>query len=63
MSGSNKLIKGMDEETWRRFIAFCKLKNINVNNQLKEILDEFLNKNLRQLLQPTAKPNKKVGKK
>jgi len=28
---SNKLIKEMDEETWRRFIAFCKLKNVKVN--------------------------------
>jgi Trp operon repressor len=43
---SNKLIKDMDEETWRRFIAFCKLKNIKANDQLKEILEEFLNKNL-----------------
>ena len=43
---ANKLIKEMDEETWRRFIAFCKLKNINVNNQLKDILDDYLEKNL-----------------
>ena len=47
---SNKLIKDMDEVTWRRFIAFCKLKNINVNRQLKEILDEFLETNLNNLL-------------
>jgi len=47
---SNKLIKEMDEETWRRFVAFCKLKNINVNVQLKEVLDEFLEKNLGKML-------------
>ena len=47
---SNKLIKDMDEETWRRFIAFCKIKNIKVNDQLKEILEEFLKKNLNDLL-------------
>ncbi len=47
---SNKLIKDMDEETWRRFIAFCKLKNIKANDQLKEILEEFLEKNLDDLL-------------
>ncbi|MBR9691198.1 hypothetical protein GOV06_00255 [Candidatus Woesearchaeota archaeon] len=47
---SNKLIKDMDEETWRRFIAFCKLRNINVNKQLKEILDEFIKENLDNLL-------------
>ena len=47
---TNKLIKDMDEETWRRFIAFCKLKNIKVNDQLKEILEEFLKKNLDKIL-------------
>jgi len=40
----------MDEETWRRFVAFCKLKNINVNDQLKETLEEFLDKNLQKIL-------------
>ena len=47
---SSKLIKDMDEETWRRFIAFCKLKNINVNKQLKEVLEEFLEERLDNLL-------------
>lgn len=47
---TNKLIKDMDEETWRKFVAFCKLKNINVNTQLKEVLDEFLEKNLGKVL-------------
>ena len=47
---SSKLIKDMDEETWRRFIAFCKLKNIKVNDQLKEILEEFISKNFNQIL-------------
>ena len=47
---SNKLIKDMDEETWRRFIAFCKLKNIKVNDQLKDILEDFLKENLNKIL-------------
>ena len=47
---SNKLIKDMDEFTWRRFIAFCKIKNIKVNDKLKDILEEFLEKNLYNLL-------------
>jgi hypothetical protein len=46
---ANKLIKDMDEEAWRRFIAFCKLKNIKVNDQLKEILNGFLDKNLHKM--------------
>ena len=39
---SNKLIKDMDEGTWRRFIAFCKLRDIKANDQLKEILEELV---------------------
>ena len=52
---TNKLIKDMDEETWRRFIAFCKLKNIKVNNQLKELLEEFLEKNLDKIFKSSRK--------
>lgn len=48
---TNKLIKDMDEGTWRRFVAFCKLKDINVNEQLKETLEEFLDKNLQKIIQ------------
>ena len=47
---TSKLIKDMDEETWRRFIAFCKLKDIKVSAQLKELLDEFLEKNLGKMI-------------
>lgn len=47
---TNKLIKDMDEKTWRRFIAFCKLKNVKVSEQLKDVLEEFLEKNLDKLL-------------
>ena len=47
---TNKLIKDMDEETWLRFIAFCKLKGIKVNDQLKEVLEEFLDKNLIKMI-------------
>ena len=52
---TNKLIKDMDEETWRRFIAFCKLKDIKVNDQLKDILEEFLQKNLGKMLNKGGK--------
>ena len=56
---ANKLVKDMDEETWRRFIAFCKLKNVKVNDQLKELLEEFLNKNLNKVFQSSKKGGKK----
>ena len=47
---SDKLIKNMDEEVWRRFVAFCKLKDIKVNDQLKNILEEFVDKNLQKMI-------------
>jgi len=63
---SNKLIKDMDEETWRRFIAFCKLKNTKASEQLKEILEEFIGKDLNKLLKNEKKNSdiktKKEGK-
>jgi len=46
----NKLIKDMDEETWRRFIALCKLKNIKVNDQIKDILEKFIDKEFKNML-------------
>jgi len=46
----HKLIKDIDEETWRKFIAYCKLKNIKVGDELNKVLDEFLKKKLKKLL-------------
>jgi hypothetical protein len=46
----HKLIKDVDEETWRKFIAYCKLKNIKVGDQLSEILEGFLKNKLKRLL-------------
>jgi hypothetical protein len=46
----HKLIKDVDEETWRKFIAYCKLKNIKVGDQLSKILDGFLKNKLKRLL-------------
>ena len=46
----HKLIKDIDEDTWRKFIAYCKLKNIKVGEQLDDILKDFLKKKLKRLL-------------
>ena len=46
----HKLIKDIDEDTWRKFIAYCKLKNIKVGDELNKVLDEFLKKKLKKLL-------------
>jgi len=47
---NNKLVKDVDEETWRKFIAYCKLKNITVGEELSEILNKFLKNKLKRLL-------------
>ena len=48
---TNKLIKDMDEATWNKFIAFCKLKNIKVNKELEELLNNHLDKNLKKMFE------------
>jgi len=47
---THKLVKDINDETWRKFIAYCKLKNIRVGEQMEEILNDFLNKKLKKLL-------------
>jgi len=46
----NKLVKDIDEETWRKFVAYCKLKNIKVGEELNNILENSLKKNLKKLI-------------
>lgn len=38
----NKLIKGIDEEIWRKFTGYCKAKGEIVGKKLSEILKEYL---------------------
>jgi len=45
----NKLIKDMDEETWRKFTAYCKLKNSKISDELKGILNKHLKTELKEL--------------
>ena len=47
----NKLIKDIDEETWRKFIAYCKLKDVKVGDELDKILKKHLEKNLSKLFE------------
>lgn len=39
---SNKLIKNVDEETWRKFAGYCKVKGEKVGKKLSEILNDYL---------------------
>jgi hypothetical protein len=47
---SHKLIKDIDEETWRRFVAYCKLKGAKVGDELGGLLDKHLEKHLKKIL-------------
>jgi len=40
----DKLIKEMNENTWRRFTGWCKHKNLAVAGALKKVIDDFLDK-------------------
>jgi len=47
---AHKLVKDFDDKTWREFVAYCKLKNVKVNEELENILNKHLNKNFKKLL-------------
>ena len=38
----NKLIKGINEEIWRKFTGYCKAKGEKVGNKLSQVLEEYL---------------------
>jgi len=39
---SNKLIKDIDEEIWRKFTGYCKAKGERVGKKLSKILEDYL---------------------
>ncbi len=38
---ATKIIKDIDEEVWRRFTGYCKVKNKRVGDLLTEILKDY----------------------
>jgi len=46
----HKLIKDLNDELWIKFVAYCKIKGVKVNNELENILKEHLDKNFKRLL-------------
>ena len=55
---THKLVKDLNDELWRRFIAYCALKGIKVNKELEDILKEHLDKNFKKLLNSSVKKKK-----
>jgi len=43
----NKIIKGMDDDIWRKFTGYCKIKGVQVSDELKQILEKYLREKLR----------------
>jgi len=46
---ADKLIKGMNEQTWNKFVAYCKIKDVKIASELEIIINQHLNKNLKQM--------------
>ena len=49
------VIKDINEETWRKFVAYCKLKGVTVAEELDEILKNHLKKELKRLFEGNSK--------
>jgi hypothetical protein len=43
----NKIIKSMDDDIWRKFTGYCKIKNITVSDELKLILEKYIKERLK----------------
>jgi len=40
-------VRDIDKEIWRKFVAYCKLKDVKVGDKINDILNEHLNKNFK----------------
>ena len=50
MSRSNKLVKNVDEDSWRKFVAFCKYKGVRVSDELKIALEAYVKRGFKKLI-------------
>ena len=46
---ADKLIKGIDEQLWNKFVAFCKIKNVRIASELEKLINLKLNAELKHL--------------
>jgi len=44
-----KLVKDIGEETWRKFVAYCKIKGVKVGSELEVLLKNHIKNNLNEL--------------
>ena len=45
---THKLIKDMDEQLWRRFVAYCALKGTTVGKELSVLIQSHLKQKLKE---------------
>jgi len=43
----DKIVRDLNEETWDRFAGYCRMNRVKIGTKLSEILDSFLEKNLK----------------
>ena len=39
---ANKLIRGIDEDTWRKFTGLCKMEAVSPGDELTKILKAYI---------------------
>lgn len=44
-------IRDVDKEIWKKFTAYCKLKDVKVGDELSKILEENLKKKFKKLFE------------
>ena len=42
MVKKKKLVEGVDDRTWKRFIGYCKIQDHKVGEMLNKVLENFL---------------------
>jgi len=45
----NKLVKDIDEETWRKFVAICKIKGVKIGEELEKIIKDYIKKHINKI--------------
>ena len=40
---TSKLVQNIDNETWRKFVGTCKIKNVKVGVELSKVLRKYVN--------------------
>jgi len=44
-------VRDLDKDVWRKFVAYCKLKNVKVGDELNKILEDYIKKHFKRLFE------------